>query len=906
MPLIGSLAALGLFRRASASAPLPGTQILAVAANTTVLHNAANSNDGATWVSATAPSSAAANFSYNDAAYGASRYVFVGSNGTIYSSSDGTTWSTQAFSGVTWNSVIFENSLFVAVGNVATALGCATSLDGVTWTARTMPSTGTNWNSVAYGNGLYLAVASSSSTSATSPDGITWTARTSGGSLANVTLVFGGTEAYFVMLGNSSTFYVSNTGLASPWITRTLPSTGNWGVAYGNGIFVAVNRSSSNAILLSYDAVSWQATTLPVTGSWTTPIFIGDRFIILGTSASNVALESTDGRTWTQSTLPFTDNWNALSSPVKANTSNVVITALPSNTTSTTAYASTDGQVWAPIPIPKSSLATKTVYSHGVQIFYGGGAALVSTNGVSWAAAPQADNFTSIDAINGKFYAVNGTTSTGFESTDGITWTASTLPSNTWNLVHYSQYNNYFFAIAGTSLYYSPDGITWTANTNSLASTAIDIATSPGGLYVLYSGGASVGRITPNTGPTFNISTTSLSVGGPYTNLVGCTIPSLIVAYRTGSTDCVNVTTPSTLRTAPAALSQMLASPRYYLLAKSSTSPNTYYTTYNLTSWSTYALPNNIDAQYFSIRNQTPVNLLFRNGIAGGRMASSDGVFLNPLTSPLLASTNAVFGGGKFLSITLSASLATTTNYLYSMDGYVWTTATFPSAVRVSNVSYVNGYFMFLDNVTNKVYSSSNGIDWDVSTTVVKSTATVYRQSIFAYGVDTYVCMYDTSIWTSSDRITWTSTTQSVATNSVGIVYLTSAAKFVTALTNGSVRIPYYSTDGVAWTSASPLTGTAFSLFTLTASDNIAVLTGSSFRVFWSTDGVAWTLGTSPGGIDIQNASYGIIGFVGLGSNAFDATVVTSKDGKTWVSSPGGSYFQANNGYTANIIAIRR
>ena len=43
--------------------------------------------------------------------------------------------------------------------------------------ARTLPSSA-SWYSVTYGNGLFVAVATGSSTTATSPDGITWTART--------------------------------------------------------------------------------------------------------------------------------------------------------------------------------------------------------------------------------------------------------------------------------------------------------------------------------------------------------------------------------------------------------------------------------------------------------------------------------------------------------------------------------------------------------------------------------------------------------------------------------------------------------------------------------------------------------------------------------------------------------
>jgi hypothetical protein len=56
----------------------------------------------------------------------------------------------------------------------------ATSTDGITWTARTLPSSA-GWASVTYGNGTFVAVAGgydASAAAASSTDGITWTAST--------------------------------------------------------------------------------------------------------------------------------------------------------------------------------------------------------------------------------------------------------------------------------------------------------------------------------------------------------------------------------------------------------------------------------------------------------------------------------------------------------------------------------------------------------------------------------------------------------------------------------------------------------------------------------------------------------------------------------------------------------
>jgi len=60
--------------------------------------------------------------------------------------------------------------VFVAVGSNC----CATSPDGINWTARTIPAA--SYLSSAYGNGMFVAL-STTTVAASSPDGINWTQR---------------------------------------------------------------------------------------------------------------------------------------------------------------------------------------------------------------------------------------------------------------------------------------------------------------------------------------------------------------------------------------------------------------------------------------------------------------------------------------------------------------------------------------------------------------------------------------------------------------------------------------------------------------------------------------------------------------------------------------------------------
>jgi len=84
-------------------------------------------------------------------------HLVVGSEGTIFTSSDnGTTWTSRT-SGTTGLicGVTYGNSTFVAVGNNDTGT-IFTSPDGTTWTSRTSGTTNELWG-VTFGNNTFVA-----------------------------------------------------------------------------------------------------------------------------------------------------------------------------------------------------------------------------------------------------------------------------------------------------------------------------------------------------------------------------------------------------------------------------------------------------------------------------------------------------------------------------------------------------------------------------------------------------------------------------------------------------------------------------------------------------------------------------------------------------------------------------
>jgi hypothetical protein len=79
-----------------------------------------------------------------------------------------------------FTAIAYGKNRFVAIksGTNVTNHATSTTVTG-TWTAGTLPSSSSNWNSIAYGNNRFVAVSNTSGTiAAYSLDGITWTAST--------------------------------------------------------------------------------------------------------------------------------------------------------------------------------------------------------------------------------------------------------------------------------------------------------------------------------------------------------------------------------------------------------------------------------------------------------------------------------------------------------------------------------------------------------------------------------------------------------------------------------------------------------------------------------------------------------------------------------------------------------
>ena len=250
------------------------------------------------------------------------------------------------------------------------------------------------------------------------------------------------------------------------WNSATPSASIIWdGVAYGNGLFVAVaNTATTNSIMTSPDGTNWTSRTSPIS-TGLNAITYGHGLFVAVSSSGNDVITSPDGVNWTLRTSPV-GQWVAVTY------GNGTFDASGSNSFNMT---SPDGVNWTSHPALSTTDWKDITYGNGkfVAVASGGSATIAtSPNGVTWTSATSSvANLYGVTYGNGMYVAVSNTATTSANivtSPDAVTWTARTsVPSAQWYKVTYG--NGLFIAVANTSgvntIMTSPDGINWTSRT---------------------------------------------------------------------------------------------------------------------------------------------------------------------------------------------------------------------------------------------------------------------------------------------------------------------------------------------------------------------------------------------------------------------------------------------------------
>jgi len=284
-----------------------------------------------------------------------------------------------------------------------------------------------------------------------------------------------------VAYGNGVFVAVSSTGSGNrvmtstdgiTWTPRASASDSNWqAVTYGNGLFVAVG---TNAVMTSADGITWTSRTA-VNGSWDSVAGCGGMFVAVSSVTSPYVMSSSDGITWTQRTPSF--GWDH--QQVACRETPLIFV---SSSHLGRVWYSNDGITWSQgsqghiVHIHAKAYGTVSGTGTFSWLEYNDydnnqSSGSVSTNGTSFASTggnAVVNGWNSMTFGNNKFVAVaqSGSNTRAAYSSNGSTWSLGTgIPANAWESVAFG--NNTFVAVAnsgsGNRVAISTDGVSWTA-----------------------------------------------------------------------------------------------------------------------------------------------------------------------------------------------------------------------------------------------------------------------------------------------------------------------------------------------------------------------------------------------------------------------------------------------------------
>ena len=233
---------------------------------------------------------------WNSIAYGLGMFVAVGNNGIINTSLDGVTWTARSSPGVfDIKKIAFGNGAFVAVG---TANGAVTkplirSTDGVTWSFVAGAVSG-SYTSVVYASGSYGAGASywaavgNGKWSASTDNGATFSSNATQTELANATDVGFGNNIYLAVTSTGKIVTCPADNLATGWaIQQTLTDAPTlYSVNYCNQCWIATGQAAfavnQQAIFVSSDGVTFTGINGFNEQTVRCPIYAANIFLMVG------------------------------------------------------------------------------------------------------------------------------------------------------------------------------------------------------------------------------------------------------------------------------------------------------------------------------------------------------------------------------------------------------------------------------------------------------------------------------------------------------------------------------------------------------------------------------------------------------------------------------------------------
>ena len=464
----------------------------------------------------------------NDLASGNGFFVGVnGNDATVWRSSNGSNWTSQAIGSGHHERTCFANNRFFILGSDSTYANFQlyTSPDGATWTGPA--ALGTNRiQKVVYGNGLYVSFNSvivgnsASSQFRTSADGTTWTAPPVLTNHYIGDIVFA--NGQFVAVDQFARVLLSSDGVY--WSEQSVPELFAAGKVVWDGTQFVVSGLAST-IVASTNAVNWTRRTTGPQNSLVGIIYTNGLYVAVGGKvvpgggdaySKSTVVTSINGRDWTEHDSGTS---NSLIAVAFGNGSYVAVGAGGGITTSA------DAMSWNTAASPDTNVLYSVAYGAGKFVAVGGGGTratiLSSTEGLNWIAQANAINYSPLNGIifaQNQFVAVGQTNAlknaATLTSPDGLTWTARTSATNTLRAITWA---NGLYAAVGDrgTIVISPDGVTW-SNQSITAVISLRCVAYGGGSFVTVGSPPSLMTSTNGTNWTYRPVFTAVSTSPMY------------------------------------------------------------------------------------------------------------------------------------------------------------------------------------------------------------------------------------------------------------------------------------------------------------------------------------------------------------------------------------------------------
>lgn len=786
--------------------------------------NIMTSEDGINWITQTAPFDTQwISITFGNGLFVAGCYVDSGRG--IMTSPDGINWtlgSTISIPG-TIRSIVYGNGKYIAVirgNNAQTISNLIMSTDGINW--NTIPvDTSYDWYAITYGNGKFVAVSSDiynpTCKVITSPDGITWT-------MADIPsdawfyITYGpsplNSNGVFIITGYTNTFLYSFDGLT--WTTQYAPNTGGKTI-YGNNTFIQVSYSDSYIMKSSYGSTNWDFANVPFTSQNFSSIAYGNGLFVAvsRTSKQNAIVVSRDGINWIYINTQVETNWQSVAY------GNGIFVAV-GDIGSVRAMYSSDGFNWTLRSIPLVGWMSvahgylSPTYETGVFVAVArtgtNNRIMISPNGITWTNIATSDeldlNWRSVTYGNGRFIAVatDGTRNV-MSSTNGTTWQLRSNPVGLWYSVTYG--NGIFIAIntsviiSETRMMISADGYSWKAVSSPSSDTFKAIAFGNGvfvlitnkGMLLSKDGITWVDQTSYYSSSLLNIE--SVTYGNGRFVAVGNSNNEFLYSgelndpseYDDQSLKVVRPGIQWTFRAAPdmAWKSVTYGNGIFVAVANSSTG-NRVMTSHNGVEWIQRPAASNTHS-WNCVTYGNGIFVAVSGSGAGQRvMTSPDGITWTMRNSPdTITWLNVIYAGNRFVAVGKDGAMT-------SPDGITWTLRSTPIGTW-NSVAFGNGVYVAVSISGTVMTSHTNGETWTLRSSVNSSigwySVTFGQGKFIAVSADATTT---TILMSSPDGINWTP--MSVQSTSNTFRFITYADGLFIAISTARFMI---SPDGINW-----------------------------------------------------------------------------------------------------------